>query len=333
MAGAQQPTRYLEQVAALVLRVMRKHGELRFEDLLRKVAEHVETSGPSLRKACTWLRESHDAPLHYDNHRRVWVLKNREFSLPLLDPTADDIVAVAFASALLSPLGDAELDRRIQNLLMELDERAAANGRSRALRSHAVMASSSATMPVDPRVVGTLATAVGRAAVRITYSSPWRDPPTLKTHTIEPWQLRVHDGNLYVRAWLREKETASTFRVAQIQNIVSTGEEARVPRPPQHEIWGEHGPGQGVDVDEPDRATVRIRGPVARYMASTVWHDDQEDHWIEKDEVLERTFSYESKRATARRLLGLGDALERVEPQALREELGKHVEALAKVIR
>lgn len=329
----QDATEYLKQVAAAVLRIMRKHAQLRFDDLHRKVDAIVPASVPSLRKACRWLRQTHDAPLRYDNQLKMWVLERRDFSLPLLDPTADDIVAVAFAGALLSPIGDADLDRRVQSLLMELDERAAAGDRGRKLRSHAVTATSSATMPVNPRIVGTLATAVGREVVRITYSSPWRAEPATKIHVLEPWQLRVHDGNLYVRGWLRRKKAPATFRVAQIQSIMVTGEKPDERRPPAHEIWGEDGPGKAVDIDRPDRAKVRIRGPMARYVASAVWHEDQQDQWIERDRILERTFSYESCRATARRLLGLGDALEHVEPDVLRNELAGHVAALARITK
>lgn len=329
----QDASEYLKQVAAAVLRVMRTHAQLRFDDLLQKVDATVSTSAPSLRRACRWLREAHDAPLGYDNRLRMWVLERRDFSLPLLDPTADDIVAVAFAGALLSPIGDAELDRRVRSLLMEMDERITAGGRDRKLRSHAVMATSSATMPVNPRVVGTLATAVGRHVVRITYSSPWRDEPTVKTHVVEPWQLRVHDGNLYVRGWLRQKAVPSTFRVSQIQSIVVTGERPETPRPPAHDIWGDDGPGMGVDVDRPGRATVRIRGAMARYVGSTAWHEEQHDRWVEKDQLLERTFFYESCRATARWLLGLGDALEQVEPDTLRRELAGHAAALVRITK
>jgi hypothetical protein len=133
----QDASDYIEKVAAAVLRVMRKHAQLRFDELLRKVDAIVPTSGPSLRRACTWLRQTHDAPLRYDARMRMWVLERRDFTLPLLDPTADDIVAVAFAGALLSPIGDPDLDRRIQSLLMELDERVASSGGGRKLRSHA----------------------------------------------------------------------------------------------------------------------------------------------------------------------------------------------------
>ena len=331
MTAPRPASDFLKQVAASVLRTMRKHGELSFIDLHRKVEADVEhASEPSVRKACRWLRNEHDAPLRYDASRRTWILDRSDFSLPLLDPTPDDIVAVAFAGALVAPLGDTELDARIHSLLMELDERASSGDPSRKLRSHAVTATSSATMPVDPRVVATLATAVGRSVVRITYSSPWRDEPTTKTHTIEPWQLRVHDGSLYVRGWLRSKSTATTFHVSQIQSAVVTGDALSHARPPAHEIWGD-GPGKGIDLHHPGRATVRIRGPMARYVALARWHDDQADTWIEPNALLERRFSYDSRRATARRLLALGDALVDVSPPDLRDELARHVAALVDV--
>lgn len=326
-----EPTEYVKNVAAAVLRALRAHGELSFESLLRKVSADAEVSAPSVRKALKWLREEHDAPLRYDGQNRGWILERKDYSLPLLDPTPDDIVAVAFASALLSPLGDKALDRRIQSLLMELDERAEKGGGGRKLRSHAVMATSSATTPVEPRVVTTLARAVGHDVVRITYTSPWQPEPSVKVHVIEPWQLRVHDGNLYVRGWLRARSVATTFRVAQIQTINVTGERPLQPRPPAHEIWGEEGPGRGVDIDAPDTATIRIRGAMARLVASTRWHEDQEDRWVEKNELLERTFRYASCRETARRLLPLGDALEHLEPKSLREELASHVKALGRI--
>jgi predicted DNA-binding transcriptional regulator YafY len=329
---AAAPSDYVKTVAAAILRVMREHGELPIADLVRRVSSTCEASTPSVRKACTWLCKEHDAPLRYDGRSRAWVLDRRDYSLPLLDPTADDIVAVAFAGALVSPLGDRALDQRIQSLLMELDERASAMGAGDKLRSHAVMATSSAVTPVDPRVLSTLARAVGRDVVRFTYTSPWRDEPTLKSHVVEPWQLRVHDGNLYLRAWLRSRGVPSTFRVSQIHTIALTSDAPSRPRPPAHEIWGEHGPGHGVDVDDPDTAVVRIRGPIARLVAATRWHEEQHDRWVKKDEVLERTFRYESQRETARRLLGMGDALEHVEPPALREELASHVRALARVV-
>lgn len=324
-----EATDYQRRVAAVVLRVMRKHGELPFASLLTKVNGDLEASAPSMRKALRWLRSEHDAPLHYEAGSRRWVLERRDFSLPLLDPTADDVVAVAFASALLSPLGDASLNQRIAGLLAELDERAASTGQSRRLRSHAVTASSSAMTAADPKVVVTLARAVGTAVVRLRYLSPWAEDPTEKSHLVEPWQLRVHDSVLYLRAYSRRRKGPATFRVSQVRTAVVTGDAPTEPRPPAGAVWGAAGPTADVDIDRPDTAVVRIRGGMARYAASECWHADQHDRWLDGKSVLERSFDYASCRSLARRLLMLGDALISVRPPALREQVRLHAQALA----
>jgi predicted DNA-binding transcriptional regulator YafY len=326
-----EATPFLKTVAAAVLRVMREHGELDFDTLVREVGRHVEAKGPSVRRACNWLRDQHDAPLRYDASGRCWVLDQRDYALPLLDPTPDDIVAVAFAAALLRTIGDAALDRRMHSLLEELDERASAEGKTRPLHGNAVVATSSTITDVTPRVVSTLARAVGRDVVRIGYVSPWSDRPETRMHVIEPWQLRFHDGELYVRGWQRKHAAASTFRVAQITSAVVTGEATTQPRPPAPTLWGALGPSADVDDDRPDVGTVHIRGAMARYVASSRWHGQQEDTWLEDDELLQRRFPYASCRATARRLLALGDALVRVEPAALRQEVTRHAEALTEL--
>lgn len=323
-----QVSNHIKKVATVVLREMRKCGKLRLDDLRQR----VDASEPSVRRALRWLCDEHDAPIRYDRRRRIWVLEDRAFNLPLLDPTSRDLVAVAVAAALLSPFGDAELDTRLRSLLMELDERVSERPDDRRLRSHAVVATSSATMSLDSNVVSTLTTAVGRDVVLVSYSSPWSAEQSVKTHSLEPWQLRVHDGCLYLRAWVRKKNVAGTFRVSQVGSIAVTGESLSRERPPIREIWGSDGLGNSVDVDHPDRAIVRIVGPMARYVASMLWHEDQRDHWIEQNEVLQRMFSYDSRRTTARRLLGLGEALQHVEPRELREELARHVAALGSVV-
>ncbi len=312
---------------------MRRDLQLDIDALVDRVSARLPASKPSVRKAIKYLQNQHDAPLEFDRAKSKWVLHDPDFSLPLLDPTPEDVVAVAIASALLSPLGDPDLDRRIRGLLEELDERITQDGKGKhPLRNNAVLATASAKTLVQSRIIGVLARAIGRGVVRLQYGSPWSGKRG--THVIEPWQLRIHDGVLYVRGWNRSKKAPSTYRVAHIQSaILQEGEPPRQPRPASRDIWGPEGPGSGVDDDRPSIATIRVRGPMARYIAPSQWHKDQRDRWLEKDELLERTFAYESCRETARRLLTLGDALEHVHPPILLEELATHVRALHTLVR
>ena len=73
----------------------------------------------------------------------------------------------------------------------------------------------------------------------------------------------------------------------------------------------------GIDEDRPDTAVLRIRGPLARWIAREKWHPNQVDTWLEPGELLERRVPYRSCRELARRLMTLGDALVSVEPETL----------------
>lgn len=135
---------------------------------------------------------------------------------------------------------------------------------------------------------------------------------------IEPWELRVHDGAVYLRAWARGPAEARTFRLAHIE-AVEDAEGSR--RPPPSDVWGDESPAFGIDRDRPGTAVIRLRGPVARWVAHVVWHPGEQDVWLEPDELLERTVAYRSCRELARRLASVLDGIESIEPQQLREEV------------
>jgi predicted DNA-binding transcriptional regulator YafY len=270
----------------------------------------------TVQRALVWLRDHHDVPLRYDQKTRSWQLTDPSFSLPLSDPTADDLTVALFAGALLAPLADDELKLRVDRLAEEMDDRIRASGRPRrAPRPDALTATLTTATLVEPRLLALLLASVGRQVVRIDYESPWRD--TEQLYDVEPWQLRIHDGSLYLRGYSRTAGEARTFRAAQILGArVLEGEIPRAKLPPSEEIWGAD-PAFGIDEDRPGTAVLRIQGPLARWIAREKWHPNQLDTWIEPGELLERRVAYRSCRELARRLVTLGDALVAVEPEAL----------------
>ena len=86
-------------------------------------------------------------------------------------------------------------------------------------------------------------------------------------------------------------------------------------------LWGNEDPAYGIDHDRPDVAVLRIRGPVARWVHSMQFHPSQQDTWIVDGELLERRVAYGSCREFARRVLSIIDAVESIEPAALREQV------------
>lgn len=156
-----------------------------------------------------------------------------------------------------------------------------------------------------------------REVVKLAHHSPWRNETT--EHVVEPWQVWLHHGVLYLRGYSRTRKDIRTFGLANIQRLeVLPNARPGVEVPP--DVWGAEDPRYGVDEHEPGDAVLRFRGPLARWLASARWHPLQQDRWLNED-VLERRLSYRSSRELARKLASVAEGLEGVEPPQLRDEL------------
>ena len=147
-----------------------------------------------------------------------------------------------------------------------------------------------------------------RAAARPPpYRSAWRDERVV--HDVEPWQVWLHNGVLYLRGFSRKRRAARTFRLANVDSITvlpNVRPSAPVPSDP----WEGDDPRYGIDHDRPNDALLLFRGPVARRIAAATWHPAQHDTWVIEGELLERRLPYRSCRELARRLATVADGLD-----------------------
>jgi predicted DNA-binding transcriptional regulator YafY len=321
------PSELVKDTARVLLRHLREHGGATKEEL----AKVADVSYPSIQRALTWLRDACDSPVEFDRGAGRWVLRDPHFTLPMTDPDAQDLSAVLFAEALLAPLADEEITARLRRLAEQMDAEIRERGRapSEGARPGTLVATLTTGSRTDPGVLSVLFGAVGKRVVQIRYASPWSRDGGSRIHDIEPWQLRLHDGNMYLRAYSRTHKEPRSFRVAQIEGAeIVEGLSPREAVPAPEKIWGDHDPAFGIDEDRPGTAVLRIRAPVARWVHHNVWDPGQQDVWIEEGELLERRVAYRSCRELARRLLSLGDALELIEPEELRETVAAHARIL-----
>lgn len=325
------PSELVKETARKLLRHLREHGGASKDEL----AQVAEVSHPSIQRALTWLRDHCDSPVEFDRSIGQWVLRDPHFTLPLTDPDAQDLSAVLFAEALLAPLADEEITVRLRRLAEQMDAEIRERGGapSSGARPGSLIATMTTGSRADPHVLAVLFQAMGKQVVQMRYASPWSRDGGARVHDIEPWQLRLHDGNMYLRAFSRTHKEARSFRVAQIAGAeIIAGLSPREPMPPLDKIWGDHDPAFGIDEDRPGTAVLRIRAPEARWVHHNVWDPGQEDRWIEAGELLERRVAYRSCRELARRLLSLGGALEHIEPAELREAVLAHARALSETL-
>jgi len=321
----------VQNAAANVLRFLRAHAEGATKEVLcsRPFPPGSEMSMQTIQRALKWLRDEKDAPIIFDRSDNHWKLTEPSFTLPFLDPGQSDLEAVLFASALLEPLVDKSLFDRLRRLVEDMDlkiregHRTRTKGQPIKLRPGSLTATVSMGKPADLTMVTKILHAIGSRPLKIRYKSPWSDPDTAaREHEIEPWQLRIHDGSLYLRAFSITRGAPRSFRVAQIESVRQLPPRAaRALVPRRDHVWGDDDPAFGVDSDRPGQATVILRGPVARWAAMEQWHPAQVDTWRTANERLERTVPFRSCRELARRLASLGDGLESVSPPALRDEV------------
>ena len=323
---AREASPLIKDIARQILRYLRKTP---WGASKERLCNETGVSAPSIQRALTWLRDHCDSPLDFDRSESRWILRDPHFTLPLSDPEPDDLNAVLFAEALLGSIADEDITARLRRLAEQMDSEIRESPQSAdSIRHDAVIATITTASHEDPKVLNTLLKSVGKHSIRIRYRSPWSEKADSKTHLLEAWQLRVHDGSIYMRAWSPEHQQARSYRVAQIEEAEPVQTGSRQPLPPQSLIWGPRTLAFGIDHDRPDTAIIQIRSPTARWVQQNIWHSTQKDRWIEDKKVLERTLPYHSCRELARRLLSLGKDLIAVHPPALKDELRSHLKAL-----
>src|SRR5689334_9945907 len=98
--GERKPSELVQRVGRAALRVLKER------DIVTRteVATTVHTSVETAKRALEWLREQ-GAPIEYVASRRGWRLLDKDFALPLAEPTLDDLQAALTAAGLLAELG------------------------------------------------------------------------------------------------------------------------------------------------------------------------------------------------------------------------------------
>lgn len=295
------------------------------QDLLTAIGPE-RTSLQTIQRVLDDLRsDTYEAQLTCSGADRRWRLE-APLAMSLEAPDAEDLLAVLLAQSLIERLALPPLRERFAKFVEEIDERVRRHASSTDLPTRKAMTSSlTLGTRIDPRMLSDLGAACRRRRVRIRYASPWQDTTDAGTWlTIEPWALHMYDGAIYLRAWANAPQQARTYRLAHVEAVESVDEmqEPKTARRPiPTDVWGDEGPAFGIDRDRPGIAVIQMRGGLARWVARVVWHPEEQDVWLEPNELLERTVAYRSCRELARRLASVIDGVVSIDPPALRDEV------------
>lgn len=284
-------------------------------------------SAPTLTRARQQLMRE-GAPLEYVAASRRWVLRG-PWSSPLEDPQPEDLTALMIGKALLEPLVEAEITARLERIVEDLDqllrEHAGVGPLSNVPRPGSISTTVTMATTVQPQILWPMLGALRRSVVRIDYVSGWSGKQSF--YDIEPWGLRLVDGAMYVRAYSRAHSEPRTFNMALVRSCAVTGNKSSAAPPLHEDVWSDGDPAYGIDNHEPGVATVRLRGPVARWASHFRWHSAEVVKQIGDGDLFERSVPYRSRREFARKLLSVIDAVVSIEPQELEDEVTGYIEA------
>ncbi len=262
-----------------------------------------------------------------------WFLSDPSSEFPEFLPGPEDLIPLQLALAAVQPfLDDAENDR-LQELLTYIDDRITERKLKSPGKGRLDSSAPHFTRLDLTRLKGLLDAIRSGRQLEIDYEKVWEPVAErrVRRYQIRPWALRLHDGVLYLRADairltvlpLEVQSPADTrhqprtFRVAAIKTVTESQRPHRALRARPPTCWPAGDPTEGVDGDQPGRATIVLLGAVARYVSSLTWHPEQEDQWLTPDERLQRAFPFRSTRDLARRLMPYADAIESLHPSRI----------------
>lgn len=287
---------------------------------LEQLCQGAHVSRGTMKRALVVLRQRHPtAAVSYSGRERAWTLGNEKFQLALSYPDVRHLVALTAVADLLQQLSLPEIADSARGLLEQLGAKFSDRERGPAFHPEALRVVQHSTVVPKMRHFLSIVQQTRKGVLQIDYYSPWED--RAERYVVEPWQVALINGVLYLRGWARERGLRE-FRMATIKHVV-VKEGARPTVKVPGVLWP-HELGFGTDDDRPGDAELLFEGPVARWLRSSRWHPTQRDEWVASSSALRRWMRYRSCRELARFLAQYADGLVSVEPRELRDELIKH---------
>jgi predicted DNA-binding transcriptional regulator YafY len=183
--------------------------------------------------------------------------------------------------------------------------------------------------PSSPRIMANLVEAILlRRRCRVSYRSPKRK--TEKSYEYDPYRLRFVGGGLYCLGRIPDiggLTTLATERILSL-NLTTTVFDVEA----DLDLDGHESEAFGVTLDDPMSVVVRVRADQAPYVCEREWHPSQKIQKL-SDGGIELTFCAGGSFEIERWILGWGDAVEVIGPEALRKTVKLRCEAMSNLYK
>lgn len=149
----------------------------------------------------------------------------------------------------------------------------------------------------------------------------------LQTFHIQPYALKVFNRRWYLLGYLKEQEELRTIALDRVLSLKVLANSFKLPEDFDVRKYFADVVGVYVNEDLPvTKVKIRAYGVHAEYLRSTPLHKSQSESHSKRGEFAEFTYRLCITPELVSQLLAMGDKVEVLEPQELREEMKKRLE-------
>ena len=152
----------------------------------------------------------------------------------------------------------------------------------------------------------------------------------LQTFHIQPYALRVFNRRWYLLGYLKEREELRTIALDRILHLKVLTNSFKLPEDFDVRKYFADVVGIYVGKDEPiTKVKIRAYGVQADYLRSTPLHKSQSECRSKRGEFAEFTYRLYITPELVSQLLAMGDNVEVLEPESLREKMKKRINSMS----
>jgi len=300
---------------------------------LDRIAQHLECSPATAKRAIREFRTRLDAPLAYDRTRGGYHYAEREgqarFELPGLWFGAEELAALVTLREMLARLEPGLLGEALEPLSRRLSEimarRSVGLGREtrriRVISQHARAPGASFSRVAEA--------VLARRVLEFRYARRTDGEATLRR--VCPQRLTRYRGCWYLDAWCHDRQALRSFAVERIADPRLHRDRPR--DVPDADLDAHYADAYGIFAG-PATATavLRVAPRLAAWVADEAWHPRQAGTHL-ADGSYELRVPYGRAEELIRDILRLGEDVEVLEPDGLRSEVARRVLKMERLYR
>lgn len=295
----------------------------------RHLVEEFEISGRTAYRVIEYMEDRLQAPLKYNSKRRGYFYTDAAFEIPGHWISETNILALSLAVRLASTIPDPALKDDLCRLINRVTGVVGKNSRAylQQLDSKVSVKNIEYAMVDTGTFRQTVESLFAGRALHITYHSPHQG--TTSTRSVHPLHLMHYMGSWHLIAWCGKKLEVRDFALARIREIAPADEPLPVPTGlgDIKEYTRKH---FGImQSGATSRAVLQFSPAISPRIAEQRWHPEQK---IETgpDGSLRLEFPVADFRELVRIILSHGAEVSVIEPEELKDLVGREIERMAK---